>query len=66
MNLKNWAEKKMKRFSVYDFAVFKTTIVLFGIIIGAYIASFVKQYIWYFVLFAAIGYAYLVYLMFRK
>ena len=52
MGLIKWSSKKMKRLTIWDIAFIKWSAVLFGIIIGAYIADFTKQYIWYFVIVA--------------
>jgi len=52
MGLIKWLEQKMKTLTIWDIAFVKWSAVLFGIIIGAYIADFTKQYIWYFVVLA--------------
>ncbi len=58
--------EKMRRMTLWDYGLFKTSLALLGIIIGAFIAGFVKQYIWYFVAITVISYAALLYRIFRE
>jgi len=46
MGLINWAKGKVERLDFWDIGCIKWSSILFGIIIGAYIAGFVKQYLW--------------------
>ncbi len=48
MGVIQWAEQRTKALSIWDIGVLKTYCVLFGIIVGAYLSSFVKQYVWWF------------------
>lgn len=50
MGLMKWAEKKMKNLNVWDISILKTYCLLIGMVIGAYVAGFVKQYLWYFLI----------------
>ena len=49
MGVIQWAEQRTKALSVWDIGVLKTYCVLSGIIVGAYLSSFVKQHVWWFV-----------------
>lgn len=49
MSLFDWAERKIRGLHIWEFALVKLVLVLFGIIVGAYLALFVKQYLWWFV-----------------
>lgn len=46
--LMKWAKKVTKKMTVWDMSLLKSTMVLIGIILGAYISTFVKTNIWYF------------------
>ncbi len=48
MGLIKWMNKKIEKLDMWDIGAIKWASILFGIIIGAYIADFTKQYIWYF------------------
>lgn len=65
MDLIKWSENKFKKFTIWDIAIFKTAIVLFGIIIGAYISTFVKTYLWYLIVIFVVLYGYLLYKIFK-
>ena len=56
MGLWKWAEKSIKKMTLWDYALLKIVLILIGIIIGAYIATFVKDNIWYFGSIAILGY----------
>jgi putative Mn2+ efflux pump MntP len=47
MGVIQWAEQRTKALSIWDIGVVKTYCVLFGIIVGAYLSSFVKQHVWW-------------------
>jgi len=66
MNLWKWAEGKIKKLSLWDFAMVKIALGLLGVIIGAYISTFIKQYVWYFVAVFVVLYGLLMYKVFRK
>lgn len=66
MGLLSWAEKKIRNLNVWDFGLVKVLLVLSGIIIGAYISAFVKQYAWYFGSAFAVLYIIALYRVFKK
>ena len=66
MKLLRWVEKKIKRLSIWDFAVLKIALVVFGIIIGAYIAGFVKSNVTLFAAIFLLLYAYLLMKILKK
>ncbi len=66
MGLIIWAEGKAKRLKFWDFAVLKTALIILGMIIGAYFAVFVKQYVTWFVVAWVVLYTYLLFRMFGK
>ena len=47
--LMKWAEKCVKKMTIWDVSLLKIYVILIGIIIGAFIPLFVKEYIWWFV-----------------
>jgi putative Mn2+ efflux pump MntP len=49
MKLLRWAERRTKALTVWDIGVLKIYCVLFGMIAGAYLTSFVRQEVWWFV-----------------
>lgn len=66
MGLIKWSNEMTKKFDLWDIAALKLYCTIFGIIIGAYISSFVKQHIIVFIaLFALLGIR-LGYKMFKK
>ena len=66
MRLIEWAEEKIQKLSIWDFAVVKTALIIFGVVIGAHMHGFVKEYLGYFVgVFVAL-YAILIYRVFLK
>lgn len=66
MNLFKWAEKKIRKLSIWDFSLVKTALIIFGIIVGAYISTFVKQHVWYFIAVFVLLYAIVLYRVFKK
>lgn len=65
MNILEWADKRGKTFSVWDFSVLKTYCLLIGVVIGAYIPDLVKNYLlWFIILIVLLG-ARLVYKVFK-
>ncbi|NOZ80745.1 MAG: hypothetical protein GXP63_03655 [DPANN group archaeon] len=66
MGIMRWAEDKLHGLSLGDFVVVKVALVLFGIIIGAYISAFVQQYVWYLTGLFVVLYLYLMIKIFRK
>lgn len=49
MGLIKWANEHFKKLDVWDMGCIKWSSIFFGIIIGAYIADFAKQYLWLFI-----------------
>jgi hypothetical protein len=49
MGMIHWAEEKIHNLTVWDFAVLKAALIIFGVLIGAYTSVFVKQYAWLFI-----------------
>jgi hypothetical protein len=66
MGMKDWSEKKIKKMTFWDMALIKYTAMFFGLIIGAYISGFVRQYIWLFLILFIAGYITAVYRFFMK
>lgn len=61
MGIIGWGEKKIRKMSIWDFALAKIILVLFGAVMGAYCAVFVRQYVIYFATGIVVLYAYLLY-----
>ena len=49
MKILRWAERRTRALTIWDIGVVKIYCVLFGMIVGAYLSSFVKQEVWWFV-----------------
>ena len=49
MGLIQWAEERSRAMSVWDIGVLKIYCVLFGMIVGAYVSTFVTDHVWWFV-----------------
>jgi len=49
MGLIRWAEERTRTMSIWDIGVLKICCVLFGMIVGAYVSTFVKGHVWWFV-----------------
>ncbi|MGE0793040.1 MAG: hypothetical protein AB7V77_02555 [Candidatus Woesearchaeota archaeon] len=64
--LENWFNKKIKKVTFWNFALIKTCLIIFGIIIGAYISNFVKTFIWYWIAVFAILYIWIIIRFFKK
>lgn len=61
MGILNWAEKRSNALTMWDVGLLKVTAVLFGIIVGAHVPSFVIGHVWWFaaaVLVLGGGFAY--------
>jgi len=43
-----WAEGRAKSLNLWDIGVLKIYCVLFGMIVGAYVSSFVRDHVWWF------------------
>jgi hypothetical protein len=54
MNILEWAERRTSAMTVWDVGALKIYCVLFGMIVGAFIPTFVREYLWWFVLSAVI------------
>ena len=48
MGILQWAEKKTKGMTIWDIGVLKVYCVLFGVIVGAYLSSFVRENVLWF------------------
>lgn len=66
MGMIDWAENKIKKMTFWDMALIKYTCIFLGLIIGAYISGFVRQYIWLFLILFIAGYITAVYRFFIK
>lgn len=44
MSLFAWAEKRVQKFSIWDIGIFKLCLVSLGMLLGAYLSSFVLDY----------------------
>ncbi len=49
MRLIDWAQDRSESMTLGDIGVLKVTATLFGILVGAYLASFVTRNVWWFV-----------------
>jgi len=49
VGLIQWAEERTKALNMWDIGVLKIYCVLFGMIVGAYVSTFVRGYVWWFV-----------------
>lgn len=66
MTLKSFFENKIRKFTMWDFAIFKIALVVFGMVLGAYFAEFVKNYLTYFIVIFVLSYIYILYNVFKK
>ncbi|MEM0231438.1 MAG: hypothetical protein QXW00_04405 [Candidatus Woesearchaeota archaeon] len=67
MSFKGWVEKRIRSFTMWDWALAKAVLVLLGVIIGAYATNFVRSHILYFAAAFLSLYALLIYrLLIRK
>ena len=48
MGLIQWAEERTKSLNLWDIGALKIYCVLFGMIVGAYVSSFVRDHVWWF------------------
>lgn len=46
MGFTEWANERIKKLDIWDIGGIKWAAIFFGIIVGAYISNFVKQYLW--------------------
>jgi putative Mn2+ efflux pump MntP len=49
MRIIQWAERRTNALTIWDIGAVKIYCALFGMIVGAYLSSFVKQNVWWFV-----------------
>lgn len=66
ISFKDLLMERARRFTVMDYVVFKSALVLFGIVVGAYISGLVMKYVLYVVAAFLMLYAYLLYRMLKK
>ena len=67
--MKNMIQKlmdKVRNFGILDFAIFKTVLLSVGILIGAYLSSFIMGVIWLVWIIFAASYSYLFYICFIR
>ena len=50
MSVLSWAEERSKALSLWDVGFLKVSSMLFGIVVGAYLASFVLANVWWFLI----------------
>jgi len=50
MSILEWAEQRTSAMTIWDVGVLKIYCVLFGVIVGAYISTLVKENLWWFVI----------------
>ena len=65
MGLIKWIEKRIKKMKVWDVGLLKITLLILGMIIGAYISVFIKTHVWYFLGAFIILYLVLLYRFFK-
>jgi len=61
-----WFKEKLQKFTMVDWAVFKGSLVLLGMIIGSYLAGFVQVNLLYFIVAFVVLYAIVLYRVFGK
>lgn len=66
MKLFKWAEEKINKMNIWEFALLKLCLVLLGIIIGSFIATFVQKYLLYLIALFAAGYIILLWRIFMR
>ena len=49
MGVIQWAEERTRALNIWDIGILKIYCVLFGMIVGAYVSSFVRDHVLYFV-----------------
>lgn len=64
--LNKWFSNKIQRIGLWQFALIKTTLILFGIIIGSLISGFVINYMWYFLGIFLVLYIWVIIIFFKK
>lgn len=48
MGVIQWAEERTEALNTWDIGILKIYCVLFGMIVGAYVSSFVRDHVWWF------------------
>ena len=66
MGLISWMKEGLKNLNIWDIAYIKWSAALFGAIIGAYFANFVKQYLWIIIILIILLMINPIYKMFKK
>ena len=61
MGIIEWVNLKVKAQNLWDIGILKIFCAIVGIILGAYISNFVKQYVWWFVAISIVLYILLMY-----
>ena len=49
MKIFDWAEERTQALTIWDIGILKAYCGLFGMILGAYLSTFVKAHVWWFV-----------------
>ena len=50
MRMHAWADERSRALTIWDVAALKVTSLLFGMVVGAFMASFVLEHLWWFVI----------------
>ncbi|HNS31565.1 MAG TPA: hypothetical protein PKN36_01140 [bacterium] len=61
MGMIEWGEKKIRKMTFWDMGLAKFVLILFGVIVGAFISSFVKRNIMPLLILLLAGYFVLIY-----
>ena len=48
MSVFQWTERRSRALTLWDIGVLKIYCVLFGVVVGAYLSTFVRQHVWWF------------------
>ncbi|MEJ2628598.1 MAG: hypothetical protein P8078_08595 [bacterium] len=60
MGIIKWSNQKIKSYTVWDIGVLKIFCVIAGLILGAYVSSFVKQYLWWLIIISIVLFIFLI------
>ena len=66
MQFSKWYNNRIKKMNVWDIGALKMCCLLVGMILGAYVAGFVKQYLWVFIVLIVLLCIKLLYKIFKK
>lgn len=65
MVLVTWAQKRIKKMNIWDFGFFKLSLLILGMILGAYLSNFVLTNVWIFIALFAVFYLIVLIRIFR-